>query len=113
MGSKVKEEVVRHLIKMENPSILLLQDTKLSNQTMNVLSQNQWKDNKCVSINSRGASGGIYTVWDSNKFQIMDMLQSQHWIYIGLVIIESNMHFKKFIYMFLLTLERRKSAANP
>ena len=39
-----------------------------------------WKNKGKVAISSRGAYGGIGTLWDDKKFDVVDIKYSTHWI---------------------------------
>ena len=44
-----------------------------------------WKKGGSAAISSRGASGGIGTLWDEQKFEVADIKYSSHWILTVLV----------------------------
>ena len=39
-----------------------------------------WKKRGKAAISSRGASGGIGTLWNDNKFEAIDIKYSSNWI---------------------------------
>ena len=59
MGSKVKEEAVRSLIRRETPDILLIQETKMEDKEFLQTSKKFWKGSSRLAVSSRGASGGL------------------------------------------------------
>jgi exonuclease III len=61
LGSRDKKEV-RKLLKTENPSILLLQETKMRDLETLQEMQRIWKKGEGKAISSRGALGGIGTI---------------------------------------------------
>jgi exonuclease III len=70
LGSRDKKEEVRKMLKLENPSILLLQETKMRDlETLQDL-QKIWKKGEGKEISSRGASGGIGTFWNAKDFNL-------------------------------------------
>jgi exonuclease III len=73
MGSKKKEEALKDILKISKASILLLQETKMSQQDALKTLSNVWKGSLGVAGNARGASGGLCTMWDASK---IDMLSS-------------------------------------
>eukprot|EP00253_Pinus_taeda_P005207 PITA_05207 len=75
MGSSLKANAVRDLLKFEQPDLLLLQETKISDQEF----QNHTKRSKNYSgtaISAAGASGGIGTIWNKNKWELTN--QNSH-----------------------------------
>jgi exonuclease III len=58
---------------------LLLQETKLREDCVLQDSKPFWKPSTGKEISSRGASGGICTLWNSQRFILADFQQSQHW----------------------------------
>lgn len=55
MGSKVKEEAIRDLIKRETPDILLVQETKLEDIVFLQARKNFWYRSEARAISARGA----------------------------------------------------------
>eukprot|EP00253_Pinus_taeda_P007185 PITA_07185 len=69
MGSSLKVNAVRDLIKQEQPDLLLIQETKISDQDF----QNHIKRSKNytgTAISAAGALGGIGTIWNKNKWDL-------------------------------------------
>ena len=79
MGKENKVEAIRNIIKSERPDILLLQETKMSDVEVLVLSQHFWTTNQGNIISSRGASRGITTFF-SRKYEIKNAKENQIWI---------------------------------
>ena len=73
-------EAIKEIIKIEKPDILLIQETKISDVEIMVLSRS-WKNCHGKAISSRGTSRGITTLF-SNKFSIKSMRESHHWLLI-------------------------------
>ena len=70
MGSSLKINAVRDLIKSEHPDFLLLQETKISEQDFqNIVKRNRSFEGKGLS--AVGASGGLGTIWDKNKWKLV------------------------------------------
>lgn len=79
MGSSLKANAVRDLLKAELPDILLLQETKINEQDF----QNYLKNNKTyegIAVSASGASGGIGTIWDKRKWTLLNQRHSSWWI---------------------------------
>eukprot|EP00253_Pinus_taeda_P005862 PITA_05862 len=79
MGSSLKTNAIRDLLKSEQPDLLLLQETKISEQEF----QNHIKKIKKyagTTTSVAGASGGIGTLWDKNKWEIKEKKAYSWWI---------------------------------
>jgi len=79
MGSPLKLKAIRDLLKQEQPDLLLIQETKISAQDFQYQSQN-FKNFTGVSTGSEGASGGIGTIWNKNKWEIINSQFCNWWV---------------------------------
>ena len=68
------------LISLHQPDIFLIQETKMEEATFLHVSQKVWKKRGKVAISSRGASGGIGTLWDDKKFEAVYIKYNSCWI---------------------------------
>ena len=68
------------LISLHQLDILLIQETKLEETAFLQTSKKFWKKKGTAALSSRGASGGIGTLWDDSKYEVMDTKISTHWI---------------------------------
>eukprot|EP00253_Pinus_taeda_P033435 PITA_33435 len=78
MGSSLKANAVRDLLKFEQPYLLLLQETKISDQEF----KNHTKRSKNYSgtvISVAVASGGIGTIWNKNKWELINQNSHSWW----------------------------------
>lgn len=65
-----KRRIVKRFIKNENPEIICLQETKLSNIDNSILKEivgPKYQDYEV--IDARGTAGGVLLTWQTNKFQ--------------------------------------------
>ena len=90
MGSKGKEEAMKYLIRLVQPDIMLIQETKMEKYIFLHVSVDSWKKGRRTTISSRGASGGIGTLWDDQKYDLVETKHSPHWILTTLLQKESN-----------------------
>ena len=90
LGSKVKEEAMKYLIRLSQLDILLIEETKMEKDTFVQLSANFWKKGGITAISSRGASGGIGALWDDQKYDLVETKHSPHWILTTLLQKDSN-----------------------
>ena len=68
------------LIYLHHPDIYLIQETKMEEAAFLQVSKKFWKKKGIAALSSRGASGGIGTLWDNKKFEVVDIKNSIHWI---------------------------------
>jgi exonuclease III len=88
LGSKKKEEALRGIIKAMRTDILLIQETKMSQQDSIKVLKNVWRSSQGLADNARGASGGLCTMWNDSK---IDLIRSDlHWIFTQLLHKESG-----------------------
>jgi exonuclease III len=80
LGSKKKEDAIRDLIKTSRTDILLIQETKMSQQDSLTVLKNAWSSSKGVADNARGASGGLCTMWNNSKLDLIHSDPRMHWI---------------------------------
>ena len=80
LGSKAKEEAMKDLIRLAQPNILLIQETKMEKDMFLQVSANFWKKGGRSAVSSSGASRGIGTLWDDQKFELVEAKHSPHWI---------------------------------
>lgn len=79
MGSPLKANAVRDLLKSEHPDLLLLQETKITEQEF----QNHIKRSKSyagVATSAAGASGGIGTLWEKSKWELKEQNSYSWWV---------------------------------
>ena len=62
MGSNLKLEILIELLNMENPTIILFQETKLEETEMLERGAKIWKASNGKVVGTRGAFGGICTL---------------------------------------------------
>jgi exonuclease III len=76
--SKFKVESLRDLKKMTKPSVILLQETKMEASTILETTKKVFKATVGTAvISSRGASGGIVTLWDDQIWTLEVTLETQ------------------------------------
>ena len=81
LGNPSKSEVVKDLIKMASANVLLLQETKVVEETLLSLNKMNWKKNSGIAVSARGSSGGLATLWAENTFSLENSFKTQHWIF--------------------------------
>ena len=63
LGTPSKVEHVKDLLIMASLDVLLLQETKIEEDSILSLSKKNWKKNAGMVVSARGSSGGIATLW--------------------------------------------------
>lgn len=79
MGSSLKVKAIKDLMNQEQPDILLIQETKTTEKDF-ILQIQRFKNNTGTSKGSDGASGGIGTLWNKNKWEIINFQLCNWWI---------------------------------
>eukprot|EP00253_Pinus_taeda_P008374 PITA_08374 len=79
MGSSLKANAVHDLLKSEQPDFLLLQETKITEQEFQD-SMKRSRSYEGITISAMGASGGIGTIWNKNRWKLKDYRQNRWWI---------------------------------
>ena len=81
LGSALKEEALKDLVQIYKPEILLIQETKLEEASLLQAAKSFWKKGPGTANNSRGASGGIATFWDTALYELDSEERTMHWVF--------------------------------
>jgi exonuclease III len=65
---------------MANPSVILLQETKMEASTILETTKKVFKATVGAVVSSQGASGGIATLWDEQIWTLEVTLETQSWL---------------------------------
>ena len=76
--------------------ILLLQETKIEEESLLLLSKTKWKLNAGKTVTSRGTSRGLATLWCDEFFQLKRWFVTRHWIFTDLYHISSKISLALF-----------------
>jgi exonuclease III len=105
---KMKEEALKDIIRTSKSDILLLQETKMEGKDFLKTTKELWKISQGIAESARGASGGIGTLWNTMKFDLVNFEASTHWIYTSLLHKETNRLVSLFnLYVPVLLEEKR------
>ena len=108
LGSKLKEEALKDIIRMSMPEILLIQETKLEDSDLLLARKTFWKKGHGKALSLRGASGGFGTFWDNSKINLIEEESNTHWIFTKFLHKESDHHVSIFnLYVPILMSEKR------
>eukprot|EP00253_Pinus_taeda_P035660 PITA_35660 len=89
MGHPSKTTALRDLLQNERPKILLIQETKQNQNEMQKIIDAQ-KNFSGASSNSRGAFGGITTMWNNQYWDCKSTIFNQNWLRTNLNSKEEN-----------------------
>eukprot|EP00253_Pinus_taeda_P034575 PITA_34575 len=89
LGHPSKITALRDLLHNERPEILLLQETKQNQHEMQKIIDAQKHFSGAIS-SSRGASGGVVTMWNSQHWDCDSTIYNQNWIRTNLNSREEN-----------------------
>jgi exonuclease III len=109
MGSKIKEEAIRNLIRIEAPDILLLQETKMEDSDFLQTSKKLWNKSKATAVSARGASGGLGTLWNDSKFSLVSETSNTHWLMLKMQHLVTKEIFCLFNVYVRSMLEKKRS----
>ena len=87
---------MQSLIRTETPNILLIQETKLEDSVFLQISKKLWFKSEARVVSTRGASGGIGTIWKDNKFTVISEASHTHWLLLKI----QNLNTKETHYIF-------------
>ena len=80
LGSHLKEEAMKYLMCISSPDVLLVQETELEEHEFIKASNLFWEKGEGVTLSARGASGGLGTLCNSSKFELIHTTTYIHWI---------------------------------
>ena len=70
LGDSSKDEIVNDVMKLAPTDLLLLQETKIEEDALLLISKNKWKLNYVKVVSARGSYGGLATLWCEENFQL-------------------------------------------
>jgi hypothetical protein len=70
LGSGPKSLAIKYLVKCKKPSIRLIQETKMSYEEVIKQCDSFWRNNNRLTMDARGASGSLCTVWDEKEVSL-------------------------------------------
>ena len=85
LGSTLKEEAIRDLVRVTRPKVLLIQETKMEEDALLRASNSFWKKGPGRAVSARGASGGLATFRYSAKLDLIEEEGTIHWLFTKLI----------------------------
>jgi len=92
LNSPGKLRMLKNMIKMENPQICLLQETKCNGTTLGSILTKAWPGCRSVAVDASGASGGLAIAWNTQAIDLSDFHASHHLIQAAFHILGTNVH---------------------
>ena len=96
LGNPFKADAVNDLLRMVPLDILLLQETKVEEEVLLLLSKNKWKLNSGKEFSARGTCGGLATLWCEDKLHLKRYFATQHWIFTKLLHVSNKISISLF-----------------
>ena len=93
---------------MAPSKILLLQETKIEEESILLIGNNKWKLNAGKAVSERGASGSLETLWCVENFLLKRWFATQHGIFTELYHFFSKISLALFnIYVLVNYIEKK------
>ena len=109
LGSTIKEEAIRDLVRAKMPEVLLIQEMKMEEEALLRASNSFWKKCPGRAVSARGASGGLATFWDSSKLDLVEENGTTHWLFTKMLHTDSGHSVSIFnMYVPVLFAEKRE-----
>jgi exonuclease III len=78
LGRKYRLSLIKDLIKLENPHLHMLQETKMKDIEVLQDLEKIWKHSKGSIVSSRGASTYIFILWNPTIFNLENSHSTQN-----------------------------------
>ena len=99
---------MKYLICIAIPDILLIQETKMEEESFLLFGPLFWKFGEGLAASTRGASGELGTLWKKYSFEVIHSTSNNHWILTILLHKESGIQVSIInIYAPVLLMEKR------
>ena len=108
LGNPIKANAVKDLMRMVPSEILLLQETKVEEESLLLLRRSKWKLNSGKAVISRGTCGGLATLWCEENFQLIFFLPPNTGYFQSYFISPVIPLFPSLIFMCLLIIMKNK-----
>ena len=108
LGHSSKTEVVNDLVRMASLDVLMLQETKIDEDSLLSTSGKRWKTNVGKVVSARGTAGGIATY----SFSLENSFTTQHWIFTKLCHIPSKQSICLFNLYVPVNIQEKRACWN-
>jgi len=87
-----KTQILKNMIKQENPQVLFLQETKCDSNILDRLAAKFWPGCHNIAVDANGASGGLAIIWDSRAIKLNNFHAHRNFLQANFHIIGTNQH---------------------
>jgi hypothetical protein len=92
INGPTKHKMIHIKILEEKHSVIMIQETKCSNNTLETLMAHLWKGSKVASIDAVGASGGLKIIWNPFEVTLNDFLATKNTLSTSFHLSGTNIH---------------------
>eukprot|EP00253_Pinus_taeda_P019617 PITA_19617 len=92
LNSPGKLRMIRSMIRLGQPQIFFLQETKCNSSTLGSILTKSWPGCNTVAVDASGASGGLAIAWNTQKISLSNLHASHNLIEATFHIIGTNIH---------------------
>ena len=79
-----KLEVIKRFKSMDSASMLLIQETKKSAEDSMAAIKSIWPKGNGIATNAMGASGGLQSWRNTDKFEFISAIENRNWLFMKL-----------------------------
>jgi exonuclease III len=87
LNSPRKQKILKNKLKMEKPDICFIQETKCTTDKMVQISRKSWNTYNFLDIDSQNSVGGILTLWNPQKVDLISAEATRHYLSVILQVI--------------------------
>lgn len=87
-----KIQILKKMIKQENPQVLFLQETKCNSNVLDRLATKIWPGSLNAAVDADGASGGLAILWDSRAINLRNIHAHRNFLQASIHITGTNLH---------------------
>ena len=92
LNSPGKLRMLKNMIKMENPQMCFLQETKCNSSTLESILSKAWPGCHSVAVDTSGASRGLAIAWNTQAIELKNIHVTHHMIHATFHILGTNVH---------------------
>ena len=84
LGGKQNLEAIKRFRSTEENAILSIQEKKIQEGDYLILMSRNWARGEGKAVSASGASGGLFTRWDKQRYNMLSALENRNWLFIEL-----------------------------
>jgi exonuclease III len=82
-----KQKILKNKLKMEKPDICFIQETKCTTKKLLQISRKSWNTYNFLDIDSQNSVGGILTLWNPKKVDLISAEATSYYLSVDLQVI--------------------------